>query len=93
MPSFINAITVMNSAANHLDCVTVAGMIELRLGGLRRLHLYGGRPVKTAPADAVGGTPGCSPECHPAHVWQARTCSAKPCSPGRSARRCAARIS
>jgi hypothetical protein len=93
MRSFINAITVTNNASNRQDCVTVAGMVELRLGGLRRLHLYGGRPVKTAPADLAGGKPGCSPERHPVHGWQERTCSAKPCSHGRSARRCAARIS
>ena len=93
MRSFSNAITVMNNASNRQDCVTVAGMVELRLGGLPRPYLYGGRPVKPAPADLASGKPGCSPECHAAHSWQERTCSAKPCSRGRSARPCAARIS
>ncbi len=93
MRSFIKAVTVMNNASNRLDCVTVAGMVELRLGGLRRPHLNGGRPVETAPADLASEKPGCSPERYAAHGWQERTCSAKPCSHGRSARRCAARIS
>jgi hypothetical protein len=93
MRSFIKAITVMNNASNRQDCVTVAGMVELRLGSLRRPHLYSGRPVKTTPAELAGGKPGCSPERHPAHGWQEPKGSAQPCSYGRSARRCAARIS
>lgn len=93
MRSFINAITVMKNASNRQDCVTVAGMVELRLGGLRRPHLYSGRPVKTTLAELAGGKPGCSPERHAAHGWQERTCSAKPSSHRRAARPCAARIS
>ena len=93
MRSFIKAITVMNNASNRLDCVTVAGMVELRFGGLRRPHLYCGIPVETSPADLADGKPGCSPERHPAYGWRERTCSSQPCLHGRSARRCAARIS
>ncbi len=91
MRSFINAINVMN-ASDRQDCVTVAGMNELHSGSLRRLHLYDGRPVTTTPAKLAGSQPGRSPERVSAHGWQEHTGSARPCSPGRGARRCAARI-
>ena len=91
MRSLTNAISVMKNASNCQDCVTVAGVVELRQGGPRRPRLFGGRP-DTRPATIAGGKPGCSPERYPAHAWLGRHGSARPCTHGRLARHCAARI-
>lgn len=91
MRSFTNAITVMQNAVRQ-DRVNVAGLVELRSVGPRRPHLYGALPATAALARLPGEKPVCSPErtCMQRGAWH---CSAQLHAHGRSARRCAARIS